>query len=223
MSKTRGDYGSGVTRPKINQDAHFKLKGQFLKELCDSTFSGLEHEDANEHIEKVLEIVDLFHISNITQDQIMLRAFLVSLTGAASRWLRNQPSGSITTWEALKMKPNLSLLLSSSNTNLTHPPPTTTSSQPPPPSHPSPATIQAAGNPHPAADHHHLSRRLLHHLSRHKSTKCKPLIPNNNEIDFRISFDESNDEDYTEPYGDLAETMIWYILKRTCVELIWAF
>ncbi|GJX23613.1 putative ribonuclease H-like domain-containing protein [Tanacetum coccineum] len=52
MSKTRGDYGSGVTRPKINQDAHFELKGQFLKELRDNTFSGSEHEDANEHIEK---------------------------------------------------------------------------------------------------------------------------------------------------------------------------
>ncbi|GJZ19605.1 hypothetical protein Tco_0556195 [Tanacetum coccineum] len=61
--------------------------------------NGSEHEDANEHIEKVLEIVDLFHIPKVTQDQIMLRAFPVSLTRAASRWLRNQPSGSITTWE----------------------------------------------------------------------------------------------------------------------------
>ncbi|GJU74122.1 retrotransposon protein [Tanacetum coccineum] len=34
----------------------------------------------------------------------MLRAFPISLTGAASRWLRNQPSGSITTWELLKTK-----------------------------------------------------------------------------------------------------------------------
>ncbi|GJS70703.1 hypothetical protein Tco_0703544 [Tanacetum coccineum] len=34
----------------------------------------------------------------------MLRAFLVSLTGAASRWLRNKPTGSITTWEDLKTK-----------------------------------------------------------------------------------------------------------------------
>ncbi|GJX45224.1 retrovirus-related pol polyprotein from transposon TNT 1-94 [Tanacetum coccineum] len=34
----------------------------------------------------------------------MLRAFPVSLTGAASRWLRNQPSSSITTWEILKTK-----------------------------------------------------------------------------------------------------------------------
>ncbi|GJQ96990.1 retrotransposon protein [Tanacetum coccineum] len=88
-----------VTRPTIDQDTHFELKGQFLKELRDNTFNGSKHEDANEHIEKVLEIVDVFHIPKITQDQIMLRAFLVSLTGAASRWLRNQPSGSITTWE----------------------------------------------------------------------------------------------------------------------------
>ncbi|GJV96591.1 retrovirus-related pol polyprotein from transposon TNT 1-94 [Tanacetum coccineum] len=104
MSKTRENYGSGVTRPTINQDTPFELKGQFIKELRDNTFSGSEHEDANEHIEKVLEIVDLFHILKVTQDQIMLRAFLVSLTGAASRWLRNQPSGSITTWEVLKTK-----------------------------------------------------------------------------------------------------------------------
>ncbi|GJX20378.1 hypothetical protein Tco_0223055 [Tanacetum coccineum] len=104
MSKTRENYGSGITRPTINQDTPFELKGQFLKELRDNTFSGSEHEDANEHIEKVLEIVDLFHIPKVTQDQIMLRAFPVSLTRAASRWLRNQPSGSITTWEVLKTK-----------------------------------------------------------------------------------------------------------------------
>ncbi|GJS31821.1 hypothetical protein Tco_0492441 [Tanacetum coccineum] len=54
MSKTRENYGSGVTRPTINQDTPFKLNGKFLKELRDNTFSGSEHEDANEHIEKVL-------------------------------------------------------------------------------------------------------------------------------------------------------------------------
>ncbi|GJT64178.1 hypothetical protein Tco_1015658 [Tanacetum coccineum] len=99
MSKTRGDYGSGVTRPSINQDTHFKIKGQFLKELRDNTFSVSEHEDANKHIEKVLKIVGLFHIPKITQDQIMLRSFHVSLTRVARRWLRNQPSCLITTWE----------------------------------------------------------------------------------------------------------------------------
>ncbi|GKE92786.1 hypothetical protein Tco_1573881, partial [Tanacetum coccineum] len=68
MSKTRYDYGSRITRPKIEDKDIFELKGQFLKELRDNTFSSSDHEDANEHIEKVLEIVDLFHISNITID-----------------------------------------------------------------------------------------------------------------------------------------------------------
>ncbi|GJT97924.1 retrovirus-related pol polyprotein from transposon TNT 1-94 [Tanacetum coccineum] len=97
MSKTRADYGSGVARPKIKGKDNFELKGQFLKELRTNTFSGSDHEDANEHIEKVLEIVDLFHIPNMTIDQVMLRSFPMSLTRAASRWLRNEPTGSITT------------------------------------------------------------------------------------------------------------------------------
>nr|GFC36520.1 hypothetical protein [Tanacetum cinerariifolium] len=82
INKTRADYGSGIARPVIEDSDSFELKGQSLKELRDNTFSGLDHEDANEHIKKVLEIVDLFHIPNITIDRVMLRAFPVSLTRA---------------------------------------------------------------------------------------------------------------------------------------------
>ncbi|GJU07448.1 hypothetical protein Tco_1123878 [Tanacetum coccineum] len=77
---------------------------QFLKELRENTFRSSDNKDANEHIEKVLEIVDLFHVPNITVDQLMLRVFLISLTGATSHWLRNEPTGSIKTWEDLKTK-----------------------------------------------------------------------------------------------------------------------
>nr|GEV62274.1 hypothetical protein [Tanacetum cinerariifolium] len=72
MSKTCGNYGSRVVRPKINDKTHFELKEQFLKELRENTFSGSEHEDLNEHIEKVLKIVDLFHILKVTQDQELI-------------------------------------------------------------------------------------------------------------------------------------------------------
>ncbi|GKE27576.1 hypothetical protein Tco_1442960 [Tanacetum coccineum] len=62
MSKTRANYGSGVVRPKIEDRDNFELKGQFLKELRTNTFSNSDHEDANEHIKKVLEIeVVLFY------------------------------------------------------------------------------------------------------------------------------------------------------------------
>ncbi|GJX18844.1 putative reverse transcriptase domain-containing protein [Tanacetum coccineum] len=60
MSKTRGNYGSGVARPKINDKTHFELKGQFLKELRENIFSGSEHEDANEHIKKSLRSLTYF-------------------------------------------------------------------------------------------------------------------------------------------------------------------
>ncbi|GJS48224.1 hypothetical protein Tco_0598345 [Tanacetum coccineum] len=93
-----------IARLKINDKAHFELKGQFLKELRDNTFSGSDNEDANKHIENVLEIVDLFQIPEVTQDQIMLRVFPMSLTKAESRWLRNEPTGLINTWETLKKK-----------------------------------------------------------------------------------------------------------------------
>ncbi|GJU58277.1 DNA/RNA polymerases superfamily protein [Tanacetum coccineum] len=65
MMKTREDYRSRIARPKIDDKAHFELKGQFLKELCNNTFNGSDNEDANEHIEKVLKIFDLFHIPEI--------------------------------------------------------------------------------------------------------------------------------------------------------------
>ncbi|GJW78408.1 hypothetical protein Tco_0140090 [Tanacetum coccineum] len=41
MRKTRADYGSGIARPKIKDKDSFELKGQFLKELRDNTFSNV--------------------------------------------------------------------------------------------------------------------------------------------------------------------------------------
>ncbi|GJW06749.1 gag-pol polyprotein [Tanacetum coccineum] len=69
MSKTRTNYGSGIARPKIDNKDQFELKGQFLKEHRENTFSGSDNEDANELIEKVLEIVDLLYVPNITSPQ----------------------------------------------------------------------------------------------------------------------------------------------------------
>ncbi|GJZ97518.1 DNA-directed DNA polymerase [Tanacetum coccineum] len=69
ITKTREGYGSGIARPKIDEKSEFKLKGQFLKEIRDNTISGSENEDPDEHIEKVLKIVYLFHILEITQDK----------------------------------------------------------------------------------------------------------------------------------------------------------
>ncbi|GKA61891.1 hypothetical protein Tco_0761410 [Tanacetum coccineum] len=69
MCKTQGDYGSDVTRPKIDAKYHFELKGQFLKELRDNTFSGSDHEDLNEHIEK--EVILFYNGLEVPTRQIL--------------------------------------------------------------------------------------------------------------------------------------------------------
>nr|GEU72477.1 hypothetical protein [Tanacetum cinerariifolium] len=70
MMKTREDYGSGIARPNES-----------------------DNKDAKEHIENVLEIVDLFYIPDVTKNQIMLQVFPMSLIRAVNRWLRNEPAG----------------------------------------------------------------------------------------------------------------------------------
>nr|GEV26683.1 hypothetical protein [Tanacetum cinerariifolium] len=68
MMITREDYGLGIDRLKFDKDVKFELKGQFIKDLRKHTFSGSENEDANEHTERVLKIVDLFTTPDVTQD-----------------------------------------------------------------------------------------------------------------------------------------------------------
>ncbi|GJU20716.1 retrovirus-related pol polyprotein from transposon TNT 1-94 [Tanacetum coccineum] len=69
LAVERMSNGGNLNLPKIKDKDNFELKGQILKELPTNTFSSSNHEDENEHIEKVLEIADLFHILNITIDQ----------------------------------------------------------------------------------------------------------------------------------------------------------
>ncbi|GJX70803.1 hypothetical protein Tco_0307974 [Tanacetum coccineum] len=76
MSKTRGNYGSGVVRPKINDKTHFELKGKYLKELR----------------EILLAVQNMKTQMNTSKKSLRFR------------WLRNEPSGSITNWESLKTK-----------------------------------------------------------------------------------------------------------------------
>ncbi|GJX24325.1 hypothetical protein Tco_0228770 [Tanacetum coccineum] len=70
-----------------------------MSELRENTFFGNKNDDAHEHMERVLEIVSLFSIPGVSQDALMLRVFLITLTGDAKRWTDMIPSGSINTWD----------------------------------------------------------------------------------------------------------------------------
>ncbi|GKC47535.1 hypothetical protein Tco_1065257, partial [Tanacetum coccineum] len=67
------DIKLGIVNPKIGDDVEFEINANFMRELRRKHFAGTDDEDAYEHVRTVLEIVDLFHFPDVTQDAIMLR------------------------------------------------------------------------------------------------------------------------------------------------------
>ncbi|GJZ09317.1 zinc knuckle CX2CX4HX4C containing protein [Tanacetum coccineum] len=74
-------------------------------------------ENAYEHVEKVLEITNLFNILGISKDAIMLQVFPFTLTSAAKRWMGRVPVGTVNTWDLLKKAFILKYCLPSRTTN----------------------------------------------------------------------------------------------------------
>ncbi|GJR56346.1 hypothetical protein Tco_1406867 [Tanacetum coccineum] len=68
---------------KLFKTTSFDHSSSSKFELFSDHESGSKNEDANEHIESVLEIVKLFTTPDVTQDKLMLRVFPITLTGSA--------------------------------------------------------------------------------------------------------------------------------------------
>nr|GEU63695.1 hypothetical protein [Tanacetum cinerariifolium] len=85
LTLIQGNQASGVVKPEIRGNVNFKIKNKFMRELREDTFTGNKNDDAYEHVERILDIVNLFNISRVTHDAVMLRVFPITLTGAAKK------------------------------------------------------------------------------------------------------------------------------------------
>ncbi|GJS89404.1 homeodomain-like protein [Tanacetum coccineum] len=88
------------TRRRISnpEDATFEIKGQFLRELRKTTFSGNSTENAIKHIGKVLEVASLFN----TNDSALLRVFPLTLVRVAKGWFDRTSPEHAKNWDELK-------------------------------------------------------------------------------------------------------------------------
>ncbi|GJW94572.1 hypothetical protein Tco_0174244 [Tanacetum coccineum] len=102
VTKDRANY-SGITSITVNGKAAYELKGKFLDDLPDNAFSETNREDAIEHIEYFLKIVDHIDLPNVNYERLRLVIFPISLDGNASKWF-DEFKGSITTWVDLTEK-----------------------------------------------------------------------------------------------------------------------
>jgi len=70
--------------------------------LRETPFYGNEEESAHKHVEAVKEISDLFHTHGVTKDAVLLQVFPITLQGKAKKWVKDEPPGTIRTWNQLK-------------------------------------------------------------------------------------------------------------------------
>ncbi|GJU87448.1 hypothetical protein Tco_1294994 [Tanacetum coccineum] len=93
----QADYYSRITSITVNGKNAYELKGKFFNDLHNNALSGTNGEDAIEHIEYFLKIVDPIDLPNVNQDKLRVVVFPISLAGDAWRWF-DGIKGSITSW-----------------------------------------------------------------------------------------------------------------------------
>ncbi|GJW86293.1 hypothetical protein Tco_0161633 [Tanacetum coccineum] len=82
VTNEQANYYSGITSITVNGKNGYELKVKFLDDLHKNSFSGTNVEDAIEHIEYFLKIVDLIDLPNVNQDKLIV-IFPISLVGDA--------------------------------------------------------------------------------------------------------------------------------------------
>ncbi|GJT58956.1 hypothetical protein Tco_1002489 [Tanacetum coccineum] len=111
VTNDRANYYSRITRIMVNGKNAYELKGKFLDDFLDNAFSGTNREDAVEHIEYFLKIVDPINLPNVNYEGIRLAIFPISLVGNASKWfdefkvtkaIRDPNNSTFEKWLAMK-------------------------------------------------------------------------------------------------------------------------
>ncbi|GJV60114.1 hypothetical protein Tco_1466214 [Tanacetum coccineum] len=86
VTNDQANYYSGITSITINGKNTYELKEKFLDDLYKNAFSGANGEDAVEHIEYFLKIVNPIVLPNVNQDKLRVVVFLILSQGLKMQW-----------------------------------------------------------------------------------------------------------------------------------------
>ncbi|KAK4280312.1 hypothetical protein QN277_011951 [Acacia crassicarpa] len=109
--RTMGDYTTlnpariktSIVNPAVNAN-NFEIKPSLISLVQQSSFSGSDLEDPNQHIETFLQICYTTKMNGVPEDALRVRLFPFSLTGKARAWLCSCPTGSLSTWDIITTK-----------------------------------------------------------------------------------------------------------------------
>nr|GFC50489.1 reverse transcriptase domain-containing protein [Tanacetum cinerariifolium] len=96
-------YAEAIVVPPILAE-HFELKHRLINMMTSDQFFGLEKDNPHDHIRWFNKITSTIKYKDVPNLVIKPILFPFSLAGAASYWLKKEPSRSILTWEDLVSK-----------------------------------------------------------------------------------------------------------------------
>ncbi|GJQ95340.1 hypothetical protein Tco_0006479 [Tanacetum coccineum] len=76
LALTRGNQAPGVVKPKIGGNVKFEIKSQFMRELREDTFFRNKNDNAHEHVERVLDIVERLSPGTVDSWDLLKKAFI---------------------------------------------------------------------------------------------------------------------------------------------------
>ena len=94
---------SAIRRPPI-QANNLEPKAVTLQMLQNIMFHGLPSENLNMHLTNFIEVCDTIKYNEVTEEELRLRLFPLSLGDRSKHWLTSQPPDSITSWNNLVQK-----------------------------------------------------------------------------------------------------------------------
>ncbi|WZZ08291.1 hypothetical protein YC2023_094212 [Brassica napus] len=109
-SKSLADYNrpdeyysnrSAIRLPEI-QKQNFELKPQYYTLVSQIPYSGLPHEHPMDHLERFEDLIAAIRMEGVPEDYLLCKLFRYTLNGEAMHWLRQQPTGSLTSWADIK-------------------------------------------------------------------------------------------------------------------------
>ena len=83
---------------------NFELKTITLQMLQNVQFHGLPSENLNTHLTNFIEVCDTVKYNGVTEEELRMRLFPLSMGDRAKHWLTSQPPDSITSWNDLVEK-----------------------------------------------------------------------------------------------------------------------
>nr|GEY55799.1 hypothetical protein [Tanacetum cinerariifolium] len=75
LALTHENQAPSMVKPEIKGNVNFEIKSQFMRELQEDTFSRNKNDDAHEHVERILDILEEIHNFKQEGDETLYPAY----------------------------------------------------------------------------------------------------------------------------------------------------